>query len=169
MVDGVTIGHPCCGVLHCTEPLASNRDRYCSGHQYCDNICCIVDCDASVVPGCQSCSDPAHQEIENLCNQCNKALFQMKNVQRCKIAPPHKTASTFPSPDDIPDDCPDKPTEGIRKPKAQFSRRQTHNEQLAVAPCGICLGRRTFYGSETTPQVEVNPCVPCVRYDTECH
>ncbi|KAJ7662582.1 hypothetical protein DFH06DRAFT_987125 [Mycena polygramma] len=34
VIDGITIGHPCCGVHDCPEPLITNRHRFCSGHDY---------------------------------------------------------------------------------------------------------------------------------------
>ncbi|KZT50698.1 hypothetical protein CALCODRAFT_444209 [Calocera cornea HHB12733] len=39
------------------------------------------------------------------------------------------------------------------KPKARFGRRRTHNEQLIVRPCGIIVGRATFYGAESLSAV----------------
>ncbi|KAI0051230.1 hypothetical protein FA95DRAFT_1485797 [Auriscalpium vulgare] len=29
VVDGITLGHPCCGVFRCRVPLANNRHRFC--------------------------------------------------------------------------------------------------------------------------------------------
>ncbi|EIW54821.1 uncharacterized protein TRAVEDRAFT_39313 [Trametes versicolor FP-101664 SS1] len=37
---------------------------------------------------------------------------------------------------------------GNKQHRAQFGRRRTHNEEVAVASCGVILGRATFYGSE---------------------
>lgn len=36
-----------------------------------------------------------------------------------------------------------------------FSRKWTHNEQLMVRPCGIVIGRSTFYASENVVAVKV--------------
>lgn len=52
--------------------------------------------------------------------------------------------------------CPDKPDTGIHRIRAVFGRRRTHNEQIMVCPCGIIVARRTFFGSETTPQTVVS-------------
>ena len=41
-----------------------------------------------------------------------------------------------------------KPQGGHCRVYAQFGRRQTHNEELCVASCGIILGRATFFGAE---------------------
>jgi len=51
VTDGVTIGHPCCGIHNCHEPLANNHDRFCPDSlltHLC--ICTIVDCKCSVIP-----------------------------------------------------------------------------------------------------------------------
>jgi hypothetical protein len=29
VTDGITIGHPCCGVAHCSQPLEHNKDHFC--------------------------------------------------------------------------------------------------------------------------------------------
>lgn len=39
--------------------------------------------------------------------------------------------------------------------KGVFCRKWTHNEQLMVRPCGVVIGRSTFYQSESLPGVKV--------------
>lgn len=39
--------------------------------------------------------------------------------------------------------------------KGRFTRRWTHNEQLVVRPCGIVIGRATFYAAEAMTAVKV--------------
>ena len=39
--------------------------------------------------------------------------------------------------------------------RAQFGRRRTHNEQIVVTPCGVIIGRETFYGAEGVGSVVV--------------
>ncbi|KAK6967007.1 hypothetical protein R3P38DRAFT_2512649, partial [Favolaschia claudopus] len=41
VIDGITIGHPCCGIHNCPEPLISNRHRFCYGHNHHDKICAV--------------------------------------------------------------------------------------------------------------------------------
>lgn len=36
-----------------------------------------------------------------------------------------------------------------------LSRKRTHNDQLAVATCGVILGRETFYNAESVSAVRV--------------
>ncbi|KAJ3500906.1 hypothetical protein NMY22_g19105 [Coprinellus aureogranulatus] len=53
-------------------------------------------------------------------------------------------------------DCPSKKAEGGNtKFKAKLNRIRTHNEQTAVRPCGVCLGRVTMYGAEAVSNILV--------------
>lgn len=51
-------------------------------------------------------------------------------------------------------------TEGVgrsrKKIAGYFSRRWTHNEQLMVRPCGMVIGRSTFYSSESMTAVKAS-------------
>ncbi len=53
-------------------------------------------------------------------------------------------------------ECEEKSPEGNRRIKALLGRRQTHNEELCVASCGVLLGRATFFGSEAVNGVLVS-------------
>ena len=77
VMDGVTIGHPCCSVHNCKTPLASQRDRFCPKHAYRGNICAIKSCTRSVVKGCRVCDDPTHQSIEKKFIEKGQAQFQL--------------------------------------------------------------------------------------------
>ena len=48
-----------------------------------------------------------------------------------------------------------KSDEGNRTSRAQFGRKHTHNEQLAVYCCGVIAGRATMFGAEAITGVEV--------------
>ena len=68
--------------------------------------------------------------------------------------------------------CDGKPDTGNRKLHDQFGRRQSHNEELCVASCGIIYGRQRFYGSEAPNGVRVCSfivilCNLCVYYLTD--
>lgn len=49
----------------------------------------------------------------------------------------------------------DQPSTNTRKVRAKFTRSRTHNEQLAVVPCGMILGRDTMFGAEGIASVAV--------------
>jgi hypothetical protein len=78
VVDGVTLGHPCCLVLNCAEPLPNNRARYCKLHEDEASLCAIIDCSSTVVPGRRTCSLPEHQGLEDDRNRQAKAFFQLR-------------------------------------------------------------------------------------------
>ncbi|KAF8815547.1 hypothetical protein BYT27DRAFT_7225037 [Phlegmacium glaucopus] len=44
VMDGMTLGHPCCTVHNCKTPLATSCDRYCPTHHSLSNICAINNC-----------------------------------------------------------------------------------------------------------------------------
>ena len=52
--------------------------------------------------------------------------------------------------------CDGKPDTGNQASHAHFNCKQTHNEELCVASCGVILGRATFYGSEEPNGVRVS-------------
>ncbi|KAF8581266.1 hypothetical protein K439DRAFT_1515207 [Ramaria rubella] len=47
VMDGISLGHPCCGIHDCKEPLALNADRYCQVHTDLSNKCAVVKCHAN--------------------------------------------------------------------------------------------------------------------------
>jgi len=176
VVDGITVGHPCCGVHDCTQPLASVKDRFCSTHQHLKNECAVVDCNSPVTPGLKTCANEEHRSLELYLDERNKAMFQLKHrFERLKIAQP--TDSLAEVNDDnadldtaqgsvmhadeevevhMEDVCNGKPNSGNRNLKARFGRRRTHNEELCVASCGVILGWATFFGSEAPNGVRVS-------------
>jgi hypothetical protein len=168
VVDGVTVGRPCCAVHNCQIPLASNRDRYCLSHQSLNSVFVIVGCNAQVVAGKKSCHRAEHQEIEHVHTERGQALFQLKErLKRAQVAHPNDAISndTTPSDDEqtfqvdqrgVTFSEANKPATNQRRICAQFRRRRTHNEQVIVAPCGMILARETFYGAEAVSTVVVS-------------
>ena len=161
--DGITIGHPCCNVVHCMEPLVNKRDRFCPGHEHMEKICSVEGCNRPVLEGYLTCDDSDHLAIFKTYQKRNGANFQLKSrLERTTVSKPpdediadhHATGVT---PDKgIEEACPQKPDGGNRRLRARFGRRQTHNKQLIVRPCGMIIARATFYGSETFPQTVVS-------------
>lgn len=182
VTDGVTVGHPCCSVHNCHQPLVNYRDRFCLQHLWRTNICSIVGCERHAVPSSKACDLPSHQAVEQAHILRGQAFFQLqKRLQRSRVANPVDSlpAETELPPSDDEDDLElleeedtgegkasdsregtggivNRKSSSSAKPRAQFSRRRTHNEQLIVAPCGIILARETFFGAEGVASVIVS-------------
>ena len=167
VTDGITIGHPCCGVAHCSQPLKNNKDRFCQGHGDEQNICCVVNCRESVESGYLTCSEANHRALDTRRQMGNKAFFQLRDrLARQKVTHPDD-AFCAQVQDDIVDElhlqaeehdpaCSGKDEDGKKRIRARFGRRRSHNEQIFVRPCGIIVARATLFGSETTPQTVVS-------------
>ncbi|KDR76382.1 hypothetical protein GALMADRAFT_480195 [Galerina marginata CBS 339.88] len=163
VTDGITIGHPCCGVAHCDQPLQNNQDRFCSLHQDEENICAVVNCRNRVEVGYLTCHLEKHRALETHRKMSKKGFFQLRDhLSRQKVTHPNDAFNpeaqddhideTLLGPEDIDPACQDKDEDGKRRLRARFGRRRSHNEQIFVRPCGIIVARATFFGSETTPQ-----------------
>ncbi|KAJ3520707.1 hypothetical protein NMY22_g12634 [Coprinellus aureogranulatus] len=158
VVDGVTLGQPCCSVHDCPLPLLSNRDRFCPEHWALDDQCCVESCKADSEPGHRTCSLPEHRTLESHLREENKAMFNLKR----RLARLGAKTPQVENPNTILDEQDDdevqidqsgvceggKPDTGNKGLKARFGRRRTHNEELCVASCGVIVGRATFFGSE---------------------
>lgn len=177
VVDGVTLGHPCCSVHDCMEPLRSVKDRFCPKHRHRVHICAVTDCEAPVEPGFKTCLTQSHRDLESWLQHSSKAMFQLKRrLERVHATQTNDSfltisPSTEPSAEeglegtgadgdeDVEVDadgvCDGKPDTGNKRVRARFGRRRTHNEELCVASCGVILGRATFYGSEAPNGVRV--------------
>ncbi|KAF8220288.1 hypothetical protein L208DRAFT_1334764, partial [Tricholoma matsutake] len=55
VINGVTIGCPCCVIHNCTTPLANNRYHFCPKHSAQNFICAIISCDSPAIPDCCTC------------------------------------------------------------------------------------------------------------------
>jgi hypothetical protein len=168
VIDGVTVGHPCCAIHNCHQPLASNSHRFCPDHamKY-DTICSIVGCDNPVVTGSLACAHPFHQDVERIHHERGQARFQLQErLQRARIAHPSVADMEDRDPSELIDDDIEEEIEvgdvhgavpqQSKKIRAQFGRKRTHNEQVIVAPCGMIIARETFYGAEGVASVVVS-------------
>ncbi|KAF8890918.1 hypothetical protein BD779DRAFT_1610685 [Infundibulicybe gibba] len=180
VIDGVTVGHPCCAVHNCHIPLGNNRHRFCPVHMVSQNhICAIVGCEAQITPESLTCADPGHRAVEKIHQERGQARFQLKErMKRAQVAHPNDALAEEPRIADINDgeelgmaDVDDEleeeefevegsqgeahRTSNTKKTKirAQFGRKRTHNEQIIVAPCGMIIARETFYGVEGVASV----------------
>ena len=107
VIDGVTVGHPCCGVPNCKVPLDNNRhrlvfncqlstidsnlmveleflwNRFCPDHLNLNSTCAIIGCSNQVIPGRRCCFYQEHQAIETVHNDRGQARFQLKERYEC--------------------------------------------------------------------------------------
>ncbi|EDR05899.1 uncharacterized protein LACBIDRAFT_329391 [Laccaria bicolor S238N-H82] len=74
VIDGVTVGHPCCAVHNCHLPLENNRHRFCIAHQGQE----------------ATCEHPDHEKVEGVHNDWGQAHFQLQEcLRRACIAHPN--------------------------------------------------------------------------------
>ncbi|KAG1840446.1 hypothetical protein F4604DRAFT_1598862 [Suillus subluteus] len=101
ITDGLSMGHPCCGVFRCTEPLVNNCHRFCPMHHHLHLICAINNCSQPVVADTmgkptKTCNDPMHQEMERLNNEAANALHQ-QHCEREIATRLLETSATYPN------------------------------------------------------------------------
>lgn len=137
ITDGVTVGHPCCNEPDCKVPLRKVEDEYCSVHGFMAMYCCVDGCEERREPTHRTCRNSEHRAAEN----ARKVRGRRKT--------PRRTEAAF--------EGSDTRAKNSRKGlKGVFSRRWTHNEQLMVRPCGVVVGRATFYFAESMSGVKVS-------------
>ena len=127
VTDGVTLGHPCCSEHECKIPLQTVKEEYCALHDDLNTKCCIKGCQRLRETGFRTCMLTVHRKQET-----DRAFTKRR-----------RPASIY------------KRQEHVPRSKGVFSRKWTHNEQLMVRPCGIIVGRATFYSSESMSAVKV--------------
>lgn len=165
VVDGVTVGHPCCAVYNCHAPLSNNHHRFCPTHSGQNNQCAIISCNLPVVHGRLTCATLEHRQVEDTHELRGQSRFQLQErLTRARAT----IATNTPLAEDPPDEeeyefdentrrvLPATAQSTRKKFKAVFGRRRTHNEQLIVAPCGMIIARRTFFGAEGVASVKVS-------------
>ncbi|KAL4263779.1 hypothetical protein AB1N83_006099 [Pleurotus pulmonarius] len=157
VIDGVTLGFPCCASPGCLTDLANNHSRFCANHQSLDGDCAIIGCSQPVQPRSSVCHLAHHIAVEQTHRDRCQSRFQLQErLQRARVA--HLNDAL---PHDIPTsdliDTTEQDEEFEVAPlgepakvkiRAQFGRKRTHNEQIFVAPCGIIIARETFYNAE---------------------
>lgn len=125
------MGHPCCNVFDCKEPLSRVTDEFCHRHTDEGSNCCVRGCVMPREPGFRTCTIREHRDEESRRNMRGRKTGSVKKTGR---------------------------SGGSGKAKSilgSFTRKWTHNEQLMVRPCGIVIGRATFYASENMIGVRV--------------
>jgi len=94
VIDGVCIGHPCCGVPKCKIPLKSTQDRHCPTHKFYDTVCAVIGCTNPICAGSKVCNLPEHNEAEKMHNDQGKSRFQLRErLKRAQLACPNNSVS----------------------------------------------------------------------------
>jgi hypothetical protein len=75
--DGDTIGHPCCAVHSCKNPLVNHQHKFCTEHTYLSLQCAVTDCPTPHEHGYRTCAKPNHRALETSYFKHGKALFQL--------------------------------------------------------------------------------------------
>src|SRR5882724_9152807 len=64
VTDGISMGHPCCAVHNCKEPLKRNNHVFCAQHSHLQGKCAVETCEAPIEPNFRTCTIPSHQNAE---------------------------------------------------------------------------------------------------------
>ena len=159
VIDGKNMGRPSCKLHNCTIPLVSNRHHYCKEHKKYASQCVVTDCTAEAEKGYRTCKQQAHREMEEHRNAKGQAFFKL--VDRLKRLNIGNVVNSFMGDtgieldDDAETEDTPKSDQGDGRPRAQFGRRRTHNEQLVVCCCGVIAARSTMFGAEAISGVKV--------------
>ncbi|KAF8797810.1 hypothetical protein BYT27DRAFT_7228805 [Phlegmacium glaucopus] len=157
VIDGVTVGHPCCGFPNCKVPLDNNRHRFCPEHLNLNSVCAIIGCSNPVIPGKCCCVVREHQAIEELKERYERAHLahpddsignEVTSINEIVEDDEEQTFEPSNDGQPLPVTANSQTTTRKLRIRAQFGRRRTHNEQLFVAPCGMIIARETFFYAE---------------------
>ncbi|KZV70040.1 hypothetical protein PENSPDRAFT_579888 [Peniophora sp. CONT] len=164
VMDGVTIGHPCCSVPHCMEALTNQQDRFCADHMPLSSVCAIQGCSAVISgPGSLTCSESshvAHAMRDKQLNSFSHLKRRAEKAERLKkglsAQPSYAQTALDRAQDPLPPQS-DKPETALPLPLEEaklrnfLHRRWTHNEQLMLRPCGVCISRASMFTAESMP------------------
>jgi hypothetical protein len=78
ITDDVSLGHPCCAVHDCKEPLIMSKHQYCPSYLGMKDKCAVMSCAVVADPGFWTCPKPGHQAAEDRFTECGKVMFQLK-------------------------------------------------------------------------------------------
>lgn len=90
VIDGVTIGRPCCSIHNCHSPLQSTQHCFFPDHAGFDLICSIIGCNMPTAPKSQTCLDLHHQACKKNHHEHGQAHLQLKEHMKCaRVAHPN--------------------------------------------------------------------------------
>ncbi|KAA1128364.1 hypothetical protein PGTUg99_014488 [Puccinia graminis f. sp. tritici] len=156
----------------CRRTLDTVRNRYCSFHQpFLEGICQAQPCIQPALPNKKTCGLQSHLDAAKKFGTRVNSNFQLHSIlnrpgSNLNLDP---TVHLEDGSGEIEDfdslqqaDESDRAEESRRSgeegasKKPTLSRARTHNDQLAVAPCGVILARQTMFNSESPSAVKVN-------------
>lgn len=163
---------PTSTATHCEQHLDKVTHRFCPEHHLLlHNICEAQPCVAPAIAGTKTCGDIKHKAAYRDFKDKTKSFFGLPrrfNRPNTHIrSDPSELISTetgevalsaedlmYADVDNRKHEAGRNGGEGSDGKKINLSRNRTHNEQLMVAPCGVVVARKTFYKSESVPQVK---------------
>lgn len=156
----------------CRRTLDTVRHRYCSFHQpFLEGICQAQPCIQPALPNKKTCGLQSHLDAAKTFDARVKSNFQLHSMlnrpgSKLNVDPTVHLEEEAGGIEDLESlrqaDESDRAEESRRageegaSKKPTLSRARTHNDQLAVAPCGVILARQTMFNSESPSAVKVN-------------
>ncbi|KAH9806868.1 hypothetical protein DFH28DRAFT_1229943 [Melampsora americana] len=155
----------------CTNKLTNINDRYCPHHfMILGGLCRAQPCSSPALPNSDTCGNIEHVEAWAKFNNRTKANFSLSSIL-------NRPGSNLPTDTSVhlnPETAEFRDLESLQQDdeshrahesardggesqaadKPLFSRLRTHNDQLAVATCGITVARKTFYNAESVSAVK---------------
>lgn len=91
VIDGVTVGHPCCGVFNCKIPLDNNHHHFCPTHQpHHEGLCSVVGCEQPAIRSQCTCDKLEHQQVEDIHCLHGQSRFQLQErLERARVSHPN--------------------------------------------------------------------------------
>ncbi|KAF8585415.1 hypothetical protein K439DRAFT_1646619 [Ramaria rubella] len=194
--DGITIGHPCCGIHDCKVPLANvSQDIYCPTHLGYESKCVVTTCGSALEACFLTCEVTSHRALERAYQEKGSAFVQMHEKIQTQGGGGQGSQGAAGGTGKGPNDAimlegdatgasdvsvtasDEKAPQGNRCMQVQFCQRHTHNEQLIIRPCGVIVSRAILFSLEAVSAVRdfVLPTFPtpesmpeCFFYDTNC-
>ncbi|KZT54970.1 hypothetical protein CALCODRAFT_547130 [Calocera cornea HHB12733] len=164
VTDGISIGRPCCAVHNCPLPLTNNRAHFCAAHAQEEELCAVQGCNSPRQSGRLTCGILEHRALEDKYKAPGKSFIQLTHRHRQayerggedgeEVVEMELEEEEEGEQSEVVQLDPMPRRESKKKVlRARFGRNRTHNEQLVVRPCGVIVGRGTFYGAEALGSV----------------
>ena len=98
VVDGITIGHPCCAAPYCHIPLSNQQHKWCPEHYKLYGKCVVGGCNRPARRGKECCNDPEHRKMEKKREEPGRAINYLRYLNATRSVN-HTTSTGFESAD----------------------------------------------------------------------